>query len=252
MALNSIFGTRRALRSVLPTVAQAQVFHEVRNEDELRQALQPLELAPVNDGLPVANTGRRIVIAAPIQLKAPIIIDASLPGTLIESHGKLPITCLVEGIDAFDIRAPLVTMRGLLILGGVSADFRRCFLISAGGLVVIDDCVGVSTAGFVAAGTGIGDVGVTDCYAERAGAVVYNGVEYNGQRWRIKGSRLRGGLTGVAIRAGASGGYAAITGNALNSNGVVTTAGVGFNSIVGNVESGTLTTLGTDAVTGNT
>lgn len=249
MALDSIFGSRRALRPTQATLAQAQVFREVRTEDELRQALQPLGSAFVNDGFPVVNSGRRIVITAPIALKSPIIIDASLPGTVIESHGRLPITCLVDDIECFIVNAAGCVLRDLLILSGDTGSFQFGVVVNAGPLW-INDVVALTKRGFISGSAGVGDVKVRGCYAARSGSSTYTGIVYNGQRWHIGANTLEGAGGAVAVRAGASGGFSSIVANSLGGDGITTNAGVGSNTISANTDTGAIIAAGTDNTTG--
>ena len=252
----SPFPSRVRSRGVLPPLGLQAVFREVRTEDELRQALTPLDVGTIAALL--ANTGRRIVITAPITLKAPIIIDASLPGTVIESHGKLPVFCGVDGIDAFDVRAILCTIRGLLITspnvtGNTSTlTFGAAVLANADGLRVQDvDTFGCDS--LVVGETDVDDVHVTGCKVLVTSGNNAPAVYVDGERWRIIGNSLDGSGTGVAVLAGAASQYAAIVGNDCSGDGITTSAGLGSNTISANTNAGAVTAHATDdALGGNT
>jgi hypothetical protein len=249
----SVFGNRRPLRSILPATSTFQVAKEVRTEDELRQALQPLDGSSV--AALVANTGRRIIITAPITLKSKIVIDASLPGTVIESNGYLPIICGNDQIDAFVVRAPLCTLSGLLFtsatLSGAAtlgefltcvrvegtADFCRildCNTFDCDSLLVVED--GASEGMLRGCAVGVTSSANADC------------VTIDAAGWRVEHNILDGAGTGVAIRVTANGERTAIVGNDMASDGITTDASVGINFIVGNTRAGALTTHATDIV----
>ena len=253
MSAPGIFGGRRPLRPILGTQAQSQVMIEVRTEDELRRALTPKDTTTT--AALVANTGRRIVIAAPITLKSSIIIDASLPGTVIESHGYVPLTCLVDDVDAITVRAILCTVRGLLftskaIDGSVVTDrFRYCVKVEAGGDDVrIEDCHAFDIGGLVLGDTGANAGFVTGCHTAVMSGDNVDCISIDGANWRIHHNILKASGTGVVIRVGTSGEKTAITGNDLNNQEVHTSASLGSNFIVGNTDDGTLTTHATDIV----
>lgn len=253
MSAPGIFGGRRPLRPILGTQATAQVMIEVRTEDELRQALTPKDTGTA--AALVANTGRRIVIAAPITLKSSIIIDASLPGTVIESHGYVPLTCLVDDVDAITVRAILCTIRGLLftskaIDGSVVTDrFRYCVKVEAGGDDVrVEDCHAFDIGGLVFGDTGANAGFVTGCHTAVMSGDNVDCISIDGANWRVHHNILKASGTGVVIRVGANGEKTAIIGNDLNGQEVHTSASLGSNFIVGNTDDGTLTTHATDIV----
>ena len=249
------------MRPILGTQATAQVMIEVRTEDELRRALTPKDTTTT--AALVANTGRRIVIAAPITLKSSIIIDASLPGTVIESHGAVPIYPGVDGMDAFVIRAPLVSIRGLLLYAdaGRSFGWGRAFVLQNGTVVagqLVDPVkANISQIHLVGGdqllvdetGNDASDGVLAECVVEQFDGVPnVDCVSINSVGWRIHHSILKASGTGVVIRVGTSGEKTAITGNDLNNQEVHTSASLGSNFIVGNTDDGTLTTHATDIV----
>lgn len=253
----SLFGGRRPLRPILGTQATSQVAREVRTEDELRQALQPLDV--LTSSTVVAQTGRRIVITAPITLKAPVIIDASLPGTIIEANGYLPITCGVDGIDAFEVRASICTIRGLLftsaVLGGVATlgQFATCVRVKANiGFCRILDCHVLDCESLAVVEGLAGDGIIRGC---RVGSPTASGIDcvaIDGDGWRVEGNWLNVNGIGVAVRVTANGEKTTITGNNCANCGVTTSASMGFNTIYGNTSAGTITNHATDAVGLNT
>jgi hypothetical protein len=254
----SVFGNRRPLRSILPSTSTQQVAKEVRTEDELRQALQPLDVSA--SGALAANTGRRIIITAPITLKSKVVIDASLPGTIIQSNGYLPITCGTDGIDAFEVQAALCTISGLFLTsaafgGGTSAgEFATCVRVKANAAFcrVLDchilDCDSVLVVEDTAS-EGIlrgCEVGATS--TANADCVI---IDANG--WRVQGNILDGAGTGVAIRVTANGSRTAIVGNDMATDGITTSASLGLNTISANTRAGVVTAHATDdALGGNT
>jgi hypothetical protein len=246
----------RRTRAIMPAVGQAQRFIEVATEDELRVALTPRDTT--SSAALLANTGRRIVIVAPITLKAPIEIAASLPGTVIESHGKLPIFCGVDGIDAFVVSAVQCIIRDLLITspdvtGNTSTiSFSRAVVAKADGLRVLDvDTFGCDSLV-------VGDAGVDDVIVRGCKVLVTSGnnapaVYVDGAGWRIMGNTLDGSGTGLAVEGGTSSERCAIVGNDLNGDGITTSAGSGLNTISANTNAGVVTAHGTDdALGGNT
>lgn len=247
----------RVRRPILPPIGLQSVFREVRTEDELRQALTPVD-AGTTAAL-VANTGRRIVIAAPITLKAPIVIAATLPGTTIEAHGHIPIYCGVDGIDAFDVRAALVTLRGLLITGTsltgttslgefatcvrvrANADFCRvldCHTFDCDALLVVEDTAGEGMLRGCA--VGVTSSANADC------------VTIDAAGWRIEHNILDGAGTGLAVEVTANGGRCSIVGNDCGTAGITTSASAGLNTISANTRAGAVTNHATDAVGLNT
>lgn len=259
MGVTSPFSSR-VRRAMLAPVGQAQVFREVRTEDELRQALTPVDVTTTAALL--ANTGRRIVIAAPITLKAPIEIPAEMPGTVIEAHGFVPITCAVDGIDAFVIHAPLCTLRGLLIvtkdIDGVSAadaEWRNIVTVKAGGdHARIYDVYGYGCQTLVYGDDGVDEVHVINCdFAVASSTGNGPGIHWGGLAWHIGFNHLRGSGTGLAIEGNGSSERSTIIGNNCNGNGIDTSTGAGYNTIVGNANAGTITHHATqDAVSANT
>ena len=249
----SVFGNRRPLRSILPSTSTQQVAKEVRTEDELRQALQPLDVSA--SGALAANTGRRIIITAPITLKSKVVIDASLPGTIIQSNGYLPITCGTDGIDAFEVQAALCTISGLFLTsaafgGGTSAgEFATCVRVKANAAFcrVLDchilDCDSVLVVEDTAS-EGI----LRGCEVGATSTANADCVTIDASGWRVEGNILDGAGTGVAIRVTANGSRTAIVGNDMANEGITTSASGGLNFIVGNTRAGVLTTHGTDIV----
>lgn len=249
----SVFGNRRPLRSILPSTSTQQVAKEVRTENELRQALQPLDTSSLASL--VANTGRRIIITAPITLKAPIIIEASLPGTVIESNGYLPITCGTDGIDAFEVRAPLCTLSGLLFYHDTTTSpnrFRYAISVGSSGAngVRITDCHCMGAQTFISNRL-VGspsDWRVSGCVIATTGVVAGPGIDTGGINWSIESCSLQGSAGDVAVLIAGGGGACAIVGNDMANDGITTSASGGLNFIVGNTRAGALTTHGTDIV----
>lgn len=247
----SVFGNRRPLRSILPSTSTQQVAKEVRTEDELRQALQPLDTSATASL--VGNTGRRIVITAPITLKAPITIDVSLPGTVIESNGYLPIICGTDGIDAFVVQAVRCTLSGLFFTsataGGAATigEFLTCVRVkTTGDFCRILDCHTFDCDSFVVADNGALEGIIRGCIVGKTVATA-DCITIDGARWRVEHNILDA-ATGVAIRVTANASNTAIVGNDCGNNGITTSASGGLNFIVGNTRAGTLTTHGTDIV----
>jgi len=260
VAVNSLFANRNTLRQILPTQATAQVFREVRTEDELRVALQPADVT--GQAALLANTGRRIVIAAPITLHSTIVIPETLPGTIIESHGFLPLSPGVDGIDAFEIRTPLVIIRDVLLYADATNNrrFNRAFVMVDTGAVsgvgpisarIINvDAFGVNQ--FLADDTtsGADDGWIDRCSMQRfANDVNTDGVSLNSPDWRVTNSKMQGVGTGIALRVGLSGSRTLIMGNEFSGDGVDTSASsFGSNVISSNVNTGTIVNTATDRV----
>lgn len=255
--MDSIFPARKRVRSVQPSLASSVVFTEVKSLDQLLAALQPLDVS--STAALVANTGRRIVISAPIQLDRTVIIDESLPGTVIESNGYLPISCDLDGINAFDIRAPLCTLRGLLIAsnaiaGGASTKrFLAAVKLSTSNA---DDCRVQDIHAFDVASLVVGVDGanrcrVRDCAIAVSSGVVGDGVAFSGTGWSIAGNTLSGSGGGLAVRGGASSERSTIVGNECGNAGINTAAGLGLNTIAANARAGLVVGAGTDQVNGN-
>ena len=253
--IQSPFPRRFRARGVLSPLGSATVFREVRNEDELRQALTPLDTGTIAQL--VANTGRRIVIAAPITLKSPIEIDESLPGTIIESHGKLPVFCGADGIDAFVVRAPFVTIRNLLIsspdvTGNASTlNYRNAITLKVGA----DNARIIDVDTFGCTSLVVGDAGCNDGMVRGCTVLVTSGdngaaIEVDGTGWRVMGNILDGSGTGLAVEGLSNSGRCAIVGNDCNGDGIDTSVGTGLNTISGNTDAGTVTAHGTDDTLG--
>jgi hypothetical protein len=251
----SPFPSRARVRPAFPSIGQGARFIEVTTEDQLRAALTPRDTSSI--AARVADVGRRIVITAPITLKAPIIIDASLAGTTIESHGKLPIFCGVDGIDAFDVRAPLVTIRDLLITspdvtgttGGPG--FARAVVFKAGannGRLLDVDVYGCDSLV-------VGEDGADSCHVRGCEVLVTssanaNAVTVDGTDWRITANTLDGAGTGLAVEVTANGGRCAIVGNDCGTSGITTSASAGSNTISANTRAGVVTAHATDDTLG--
>lgn len=253
MGLTSAFPRRT--RQIMSAVGQAQRFIEVATEDELRVALTPRDTT--STASLIAQTGRRIVIVAPITLKAPIEVSASLPGTVIESHGKLPIFCGVDGIDAFVVSAPQCIIRDLLITSpdvtgaAASASFRNAVTLKAGadGARILDvDTFGCAT--LVLGDANVDNVMVRGCAVLVTSGVNGAAIEVDGTGWRIMGNLLDGSGTGLAVEVLSNGGHCAIVGNDCNGDGIDTAAGLGSNTISANTRAGTVSAHGTDDTAG--
>lgn len=253
----SPFPSRVRVRPAFPSIGQSARFIEVSTEDQLRAALTPRDTTSI--AALVAETGRRIVITMPITLKSPIIIDASLPGTTIESHGKLPIFCGADGIDAFVVRAQLCTIRDLLITSpdvtGIAggAAFARAVVFQAGG----DNGRLLDVDAYGCDSLVVGEAGANACHVRGCEVLVTsannaNAVTIDGNDWRVTGNLLDGSGTGLAVEVTANGGRCAIVGNDCGTAGITTSASSGSNTISANTRAGALTTHATDAVGLNT
>ena len=264
----SLFGGRRPLRPILGTQALAQVMVEVRSEDELRRALTPKDVtASPTVGTLLAGSGRRIVIAAPITLKSTVIIPATMAGVTIEAHGYLPIYPGVDGIDAFDIRAPFCTLMGLLVYSDpINAGPRwgRAFVLSGSEVVGIYtvtpssvriiDCSAVANQ-FIEDETSLGAGGlfVDRCSHDKYGDDVNtDGITINSRRCRVTFTETEGSGTGIAVRLGVDGGDTVVLGNNFHGDGVDTASSFGRNVISTNTDAGTIANHATDAVGLNT
>lgn|GEM_PF-5846586 len=255
----SVFPSRARIRAILPPIGLQAVFREVRTEDELRQALTPK--SGTDFAALIANTGRRIVIAAPITLKSPVVIDETLPGTTIESHGYLPIYCGVAGITAFDVRAPLVTLRGLILASpditgtGSGITFGTAFQLAAtaDNARILDAHV-FGCDVMVDGASGCNRVRVRGCALAIGGSAVDQwGIRFDGRAWQITENELDASGAGVAVLGGASSERSAIVGNYCGGAGIDTSAGLGSNTIGANTLAGTVTAHATDdALGGNT
>jgi hypothetical protein len=251
----SVFGNRRPLRAILPATSTQQVAKEVRTEDELRQALQPLDTSATASL--VGNTGRRIIITAPITLKAPITIDVSLPGTVIESNGYLPIICGTDGIDAFVVQAVRCTLSGLFFMsataGGAATvgEFLTCVRVeTTGDFCRILDCHTFDCDSFAVVETGANDGIIRGCIVGKTVATA-DCVTIDGARWRVMGNILDAGTGGgLAVVVTANGGRCAIVGNDCGSDGITTSASLGNNTISANTRAGAVTAHASDDTLG--
>jgi hypothetical protein len=251
----SVFGNRRPLRSILPATSTFQVAKEVRTEDELRQALQPLD--GTSTAALVANTGRRIIITAPITLKSKIVIDASLPGTVIEANGYLPIICGNDQIDAFVVRAPLCTLSGLLFtsatLSGAATlgEFLTCVRVegTASSCRVLD-CHTYDCDSMLVVESGASEGMLRGCAVGAGSASAADCVTIDASGWRVMGNVLDSGGGGLAVRVTANGGRCAIVGNDCSSDGITTSASLGNNTISANTRAGAVTAHASDDTLG--
>lgn len=253
----SLFGGRRPLRPILGTQALAQVMIEVRSEDELRRALTPKDTTTT--AALVANTGRRIVIAAPITLKASVVIAATLPGTTIEAHGHIPIYCGVDGIDAFDVQAALVTLRGLLLtsttLTGAASlgEFATCVRVRANAdFCRVLDCHTYDCDSLLVAEDTAGEGMIRGCAVGVTSSATANCVTIDALGWRIEHNILDGSGVALAVEVTVNGGRCAIVGNDCATDGITTSASSGSNTISANTRAGTIANHATDAVGLNT
>ena len=251
----SLFGGRRPLRPILGTQATSQVAREVRTEDELRQALQPLDTS--STASLVGNTGRRIIITAPITIKAPVIIDASLPGTIIEANGYLPIICGADGIDAFVVKAVRCTLSGLFFTsataGGAATigEFLTCVRVeTTGDFCRILDCETFDCDSFAVVDVGALQGIIRGCIIGKTVATA-DCITIDAARWRVECNHLDA-ASGVSVVVTANGTGTAIVGNDMGNNGITTSASAGLNTIFGNTRAGTITNHATDAVGLNT
>lgn len=264
MVAPSPFPPRQRSRGMLLAQATQQVFREVRTEDELRAALQPL--AVTTAAALLASTGRRIVITAPITLRAPIVIPETLPGTIIESHGFLPLSPGVDGIDAFVIRTALVVIRDILLYADVTNNrrFNRAFVMVDTGAVAGVGPTGARITNIEALGinqfladettSGADDGWIDRCSMQRfSNDVNADGIVLNSPDWRVTNSKMNGVGTGIGMRVNASGSRIVITGNDFSGDGVNTAASVvGGNIISSNTLCGAVVVGGTDVVGLNT
>ena len=242
----------RVRRPILPPIGLQSVFREVRTEDELRQALTPTSTTTV---AALANSGRRIVIAGPITLKSPIVIPPELIGVTIEGHGSMPLHCGVNGIDAFDIRASLVTIRGLVLYGTPTKRWARAFVLDSESDLcrIFDNHVTQAIQLVVDEGVGLADyvwIGNNSVVSPGSGGDI---ISVDSFGWRVTGNILILGGTPVAVGVGANGGRCAITGNDCGAGDITTSASTGSNTISANTNVGAVTAHATDdALGGNT
>lgn len=106
---------------------------------------------------------------------------------------------------------------------------------------------GASTTGIlVSAPSAVSNISVLDCVDLSSAAV--DSILISGTFWVVRGNYLP---STAVIRTGASGDHAVIHGN-IGIGSIITTAGIGFNTIVGNVGVTTITPDAADAVGLNT
>lgn len=239
---DSVF-TRPRARSPLSSVSSQQVFREVRTEDELRSAV----FAEYTNyaGSLYGIVGRRIVVSAPISVRSPIIVTAT--GVTIESHGKIPIFPLSNAMDCiFDATSSTnLVLRNLLIANNLGVQ-NPVFGIKLGNFSSMDSCtiVGVDTCVQASFGSSIRGC-LLSSYGVATQRSIY--VPNGASQIMISGNLLVGD---VFADAGSS--NCAISANSLLGRNIDTSLSSGSNSIVGNVNVGTITNAATDAVTSNT
>lgn len=238
-------------------MATGQVFREVRTEDELRTALTPTNLTDV--GAQVANIGRRIVIAAPITITSPIVIPPEMAGVTIESHGHIVITCGAGNIDAFDVRASLTTIRGLLFTSLAFAGkeslgiFNRCVIVGSNAAFVrVLDCHIFDCGGILYVADGCPEGILRGCQVGTTAATTRDCVSIDAVGWRVEGNILEGAGTGLAVLTSSTSSRCAIIGNDCATDGIDTSASSGLNVISSNTRAGTIANAASDAVGLNT
>jgi hypothetical protein len=171
----------------------------------------------------------------------------------ITSLGHVPITCAKDGIDAFVIQAPLVTIRNLLFFAvdqaigsplfasairlQQGADFARILSVHA-----------LGCSSLVIGETDVDNAHVIGCDASTPNGNNADCVVFNGNKWRIIGSTLSGSGTGKAVVSGLNGRNAVISDNHCDNTDINTAGGIGTNFIVGNTGVGTVSAHGTDVV----
>jgi len=238
---SSVFMRPRA-RAAMSSVSQQQVFREVHTEDELRSATYTENIDYSSSVY--AATGRRIVIASPISIKSPIVINA--PGITIESHGKIPIFPASDLMDCiFDASTSTNTVFNNLLIANNLGVQNPLFGIKLGQFSEMTNC---------------SVVGVDTCVKSSFGAAIrgnllssYGAVSQisvlipSGSSTMITGNLLAGD---VVAEAGSN--NCVISLNCMLGRNIDTSASLGGHTIIGNAGVGIITNTSTDAVTSNT
>lgn len=237
---SSVFMRPRA-RAAMSSVSQQQVFREVHTEDELRAAVY----SENSDTYLFGVTGRRIVIASPISVKSPIKITAH--GTIIESHGRIPIFPIADSIDCvFDATSAVNVVIRDLLFSNASGVIDPSSAIKLGGISSVTNCVFTTGTSTISVGT--------DCIV--SGNMIFSGtfsgatagILLTGSNSIVTSNMITGGILSESASSKCS-----ISSNVLFGTNINTSASLlGQNSIVGNTNVGTITNSATDAVTSNT
>lgn len=238
--MSSIF-TRTRARPPLAAISSQQVFREVRTEDELRSAVYAENTT--NQTSVYGVTGRRIVIAAPIEIKSPIVVTAN--GITIDSHGKIPVFPATNAIDCiFDLTATANAVINNVLI--------------ANNLGVQNPVVGIKLGSFSSL-TNCTIIGADTCVWSQFGATIKGNLlsSYGTPETTVyipsgASSMIVGNFLVGDIVAASGAGNCVISGNCLLGRNINTSLGSGGNAIVGNANVGTITNAATDAVTSNT
>lgn len=286
--MQSIF-TRPRARPPLAAVSSQQNMLAVSTEDELLAALTSL---PRSDGACYGrgiNIVGDITLTQPIKLRqqhSGLVITSSSNARLSTKTAltqafdcALCVNLIIErlSVDAgFSVTSFVqfalsseCTVRGILV--GVSASLTNLVTHISGSSLCVDGCM-VSSGGpavvlIVGAINGFMDRGIVSNNINFSGGIatlnlrnsaVYGNIALGGwtngnQQTKdvmVTGNRFSGAITLIGSAAGS--GNISIVGNSMGNSNINTSATAGSNSIVGNVNVGTITNAATDAVTSNT
>lgn len=243
-----------------PPIQAKQAAKVVFTEEALRLAIGEV-VAHNSDNITVAQGfGTEIIIGGPIQLKVPIVIPFNCPGLTISGNGFSTITANGTVSSVFEIHAPDVTLRNLLIYADVGVSsinvFSKIITIGAwiGGLapnrLTVENCFFLADQ-FIDDNSFLLDYFVIDnCNfvlnsAPSATPMVRAQMRY----WKI----TKCNWTNTAfLTTRANSEYNTIIGNYAAGAAIDTSVGNGFNTIVGNTQLVITATAGTDAVGFNT
>ena len=207
---------------------------------------------PVGDTLPVR--GLKIVVAAPLTIKSPIIIPAQCIGLEICSTGHCPVYPSGVVSDLFKVGAALVSIHDLLIISlsttQVFSNFVKVNASLADYLRVLNNHVVAD------------QVFTSDATNDSAGAIVQGNYQQvinnthsasivmNGSNCKIMGNVLHdGGGDGITMATGRD---CVIMGNDLGGSDITSSGSTGYNTIGLNTQVGTITRHARDAVGLNT
>lgn len=252
----SLFPRPNGLRQTMQTQGAARTAIEVRSEDELRAAIA--RVAASNGAtLGTSVGGREIVISGPFVITDTVNIPAECRGLTVRSAGVYSIGFSNSAIDpVFAVFAPNVTIDGLVVNNvgqlGARAVFVAAGLASVGAdnltirrCTIFMDTIYSDTI----ASTPPNNVRIIENDATNVGDPSIEFVVFSGDGALVLGNTFAVASI-YAVRA--EGGRMRIIGNNLGGAGVITTVGTGNNVIAGNVDTGTLTTLGSDQAGLNT
>lgn len=243
-------GAERAYGAI--DTRQSRFTRYVTSEDEFRRVMSVIASRGGTAEAPGSGFGATVVLAKPFVVSAPLVIPVECIGVTVTASAKFPIVASGVVPALFDVRAALVTIRGVLAYAKTSADMFSTFVRVPSGAVdvnylrVLDndafcDRLFVDVAGEASAPSIVGNThrGMSATFAAPIAVLTNDAL--------IEGNTLAdGGGDAITIGSGSTYGRARIVGNDCSGADITTSGGAGSNILAANTRVGTKSLHATD------